>query len=126
MAAFYSSPPPVTQDYINELKAFGFDQGQITQQTNQPEQTVVVFQENWAAVMWFCETQDCYRFSESGVCLGLDLPQVVAEKELTGRETTAQDFKNLKEMARENTRLLNRSLEKQAEEIKPKYAGPPD
>lgn len=124
--AFFNAQPPVTQDYTAEMAAFGFDQVSINAATNEPIHTIEVYEENWPAALWFCETQDCYKYSESGICLGLDLPQIVADKSLSDRKTTTDDFKYLKEMARENTRLLNRLLEKQADEFKPKYAAPSD
>lgn len=127
MRAINNAPSPLDEEYFNEMRALGFDEASIRK--NRQQDVVAEFEvleENWAALMWFIQTQDCYRFSESGVCLGLDLPQVLAEKQLSERQASAMDFNYLKDMARENTAILNGSLKKATNQVERQNDAPPD
>jgi hypothetical protein len=123
----HSTPAPPDDDYFNEMRALGFAESDIQTIKRTPvDESLAVLEENWVSVIWFCETQDSYRYSESGICLGLDLPQIMAEKQLIGRDVSSEDFRFLKHMGQENTRLLNASLKPASNQIERQYDAPPD
>ncbi len=128
MRALNSPPPPKIDE--SELRAFGFSDADIKKQTTAPApQVCEVYEENWPATLWYLEVQDCYRFAENGVCLGLNFPQVESEKNLSERKVSAQDFAFLKQMGQENTQILNRELTQKVQrhqQKNPQFPAPPD
>lgn len=127
MRALNEAPPPIDDTYLNEMRAMGLPENIIRQEVEKTDShDIEVLEENWQGVLWFCQTLDCYRYSDTGICLGMDFPQVQSEKQLSGRQASTEDFAVLKDMAREQTLLSNAAFDKQTQPSAPELTAPPD
>ncbi len=107
VAAQFNDTPPLSTAEENEMRTMGFDEQSIFKAKQVPQIKIEVEPENWEAVLWYFDTRDYYRYSPQGFCLGLDLPQITSEKELSGRKSSPQDFKFLEHMVSEAANIMN-------------------
>ena len=96
---------------INELRQSGAPDEVIEAYQGQARQDQFeVHPDNWTAITWFLEIDDCWRWRTPNHCLGLDWLQVESEARLRGFEHQPGDFQKLKTLAGEARRLINEKL----------------
>lgn len=74
-----------------------------------PDELCPVLPEHWKALGWFLEIDDLFRY-ESSVCLGLDIPAVKAEAEMSGRHICKRQFTIVRRLGRLCASFLNEKL----------------
>lgn len=71
---------------------------------------VAFWQEHKAALDWWWQVQDLLRYN-GAVCMGLDVPAVKADAEMSGREINQEDYQKLRLIAHTVIAVFNdRSL----------------
>jgi hypothetical protein len=95
---------------INELRQSGAPDEVIQhyQQAGRHDR-LEIHPHNWAALEWFLEVSDCWRW-RGQICQGLDWQLVESEARLRGVEHKPDDFQKLKTLAGEARRLINEQL----------------
>jgi hypothetical protein len=97
-------------DVINELRQSGAPEDVIAAYQGQARQDrFEVHPDNWEAVEWFLQVSDCWRWNNS-VCQGLDWGLVESESRLSGVTRSPAVFSQLKVVAQEARRLINKRL----------------
>lgn len=93
------------------MQAMGATQSQINQHLGHlhADDDCLVLEENWAALGWFLDVDDLFRYQDS-VCLGLDVLAVKADADMLGRQYETSDYKALRHIAKEAASQLNQSL----------------
>lgn len=90
------------------MKKYGATDEQIAAyKAAQRPKELEVYPENWQALNWFLTVDDLFKY-EQGICMGLDLTQIAADIQITGREVIQDDYKKLRFIGQHAAAALNK------------------
>ncbi|WP_155741975.1 hypothetical protein [Vibrio nigripulchritudo] len=76
------------------------------QEPRSQEESIVVWEENWAAIEWWLSVPGFLKFNQH-VCLGMDVLAVKADADLCRRAVVPSQYQQLKVIARALAEELN-------------------
>jgi hypothetical protein len=88
------------EDWQQELASWG-----VTE-LEPADEAIPLWVENWPAIEWWLSIPGFLKFNQQ-VCLGMDVIAVKADAELAGRDTTPEQYQQLKVIARTIAEELN-------------------
>lgn len=105
MRAFLKQPatsPQEDEEWQAEKALWGIND----LEDNEENQDILVWEENWNALMWWLSIPGFLKWNLS-CCLGMDVVAVKYDAEMSGRDIDPADYHKLKLIARTVTEELN-------------------
>nr|WP_086937495.1 hypothetical protein [Thaumasiovibrio occultus] len=103
MIALLAAPTQTDEDEWQQELA---DWGLPPEQPAEPE-LFGLWEENATAIEWWLSLPQFLRFN-NGICLGMDIKAVAADRELSGNTYTPDDYRRLKQIAITATNEINK------------------